>query len=86
MNKNKFQLFHELYKNGIRFISPEDEKSPKNGIFRKDLPDGKIEGYTIEGFKKLVKHKRITFEGKPLTPKEVDIMFNFLIFERSIKS
>ena len=83
MPEDKYQLFHELYKSGIRFISSDQHNSLQHGIYNTDN-SGQVEGYTIKGMQKLAENKKITVDGEPLTPDEVEMLFNIVSFDRSI--
>jgi hypothetical protein len=74
------KVFNELWKSGHRFIDERDKKSIDYGIYQ--IQDGKVEGFTINGLKK---HVNLKIDGKPLSDKEIEMMFNYGKFMRTLK-
>jgi len=78
------KMFLELYEKGFRFISPEQENTLNNGFAHID-ESGNITGFTLRKLKRnAAAGKGLIVDGKRLTEKEVDMMFNYIGYMRSI--
>jgi len=77
------EAFYYLGNNGQRFIKNEDQNSLLNGMYKNDF--GVVNGYTIAGMKELAGQGKLIFDDLPLTPEEVEIIFNYIKFKRTLK-
>lgn len=77
------KTFKDLYSKGYRFF---DEANGDNLNYSFSIPneDGSQKVYTLNGMKKAAELKRITFDGKILTPEDVEMIFNIISFVENI--
>lgn len=78
-DEQNIKVFKDFYNNGYRFMNEKDADTLAYSMSRENN-DGSKTVWTMNGLKKAAEQGKVTFEGKKLSPEDVDMFFNALVF------